>query len=55
MKVKYVGPIDEVEVTATGAVVKRGGTVEVPDDIGESLLEQADWEKPGAKTTGGDA
>ena len=33
MKVTYIGPYDEVEVAATGAVVRRGDSVDVPDEI----------------------
>jgi hypothetical protein len=43
MKVTYNGPIDAVEIAATGQVVERGQTVEVPDDLGKSLCEQDIW------------
>lgn len=43
MKVTYNGPIDVVEIAATGQVVERGQTVEVPDDLGKSLCEQDIW------------
>jgi hypothetical protein len=43
MKVTYNGPIDAVEIAATGHVVERGQTVEVPDDLGKSLCEQDIW------------
>lgn len=45
MKVKYVGPYDEVDIAAAGLSCKQGETVEVDDELGESLLEQEDnWE-----------
>lgn len=45
MRVTYTGPIDAVELPQTGAVVKRGGTVDVPDELGRSLIEQSCWVK----------
>lgn len=44
MRVTYTGPIDAVELPQTGAVVKRGDSVDVPDDLGRSLVEQSCWE-----------
>lgn len=43
---KYLGPFDEVEVPAVGAVVARGETVEVADpDVADGLAGQTDsWE-----------
>ena len=43
---KYLGPFDEVEVPAIGAVVKRGETVTVEDpEISEGLEAQSDsWQ-----------
>lgn len=43
---KYVGPFDEVEIPAVGAVVGHGETVEIEDpDLSASLVEQSDsWE-----------
>lgn len=54
MNVVYVGPFDEVFVpdvnAPIGAVVKRGETVSVDDDLGASLLAQpSNWAKPGTK------
>jgi hypothetical protein len=51
VRVTYTGPIDAVELPQTGAVVKRGESVDVPDDLGKSLIQQSCWEpaKP-AKT-----
>ncbi len=62
--VEYCGPFDEVEIAATGLVVKRGEVVELypnlagrapdGDDPGEGLLAQVDtWRvaaKPAAKS-----
>jgi hypothetical protein len=31
--IKYIGPIDVVEIAAVGALVARGSTVDVPADI----------------------
>jgi hypothetical protein len=47
VKVRYIGPFDEVEIREFGIVVKRNHQVEVPDAIGEKLTEQADWEEVG--------
>ncbi len=49
MRVRYDGPFDSVDVPAAGITVERGDTVEVTDEIGESLVEQADWSKASAK------
>lgn len=38
----YTGPLEGVEVAATGQTVPYGGTVEVDDALAESLLAQAD-------------
>lgn len=49
MKVKYVGPSAEgVTINETGEHVGQNETIEVPDDLGKRLIEQAVWEKPGA-------
>jgi hypothetical protein len=40
MRVTYEGPHDAVEIPAAGLTVARGETVEVPDEIGASLLRQ---------------
>jgi hypothetical protein len=43
----YVGPHDEVELAATGQVVRRGDSVEIDADLAEALDEQPDnWAKP---------
>lgn len=49
----YVGPsMDGVEIAATGAVCAKGGTVDVPDEIADALLEQPDaWAELPATTT----
>lgn len=36
----YGGPIDAVEIAATGQVAERGVPVEVRDDIADNLIEQ---------------
>lgn len=51
MRVKYVGPHAEVEIAATGDFCKAGETVKVPDEVGESLVEQDTWEKAADKAT----
>lgn len=41
MKVKYVGTHDSVLIPeASFGVVKRGETIEVPEDVGRSLIHQ---------------
>ena len=40
MKVTYQGPFDAEQIAETGQVVERGGSVEVPKEIAESLLSQ---------------
>jgi len=52
MKVKNVSSQGDLEVPALGnRVVKAGETVEVPDEVGTSLLRQVDVWVPGAKET----
>jgi hypothetical protein len=62
--VEYLGPFDEVEIAATGLVVKKGQVVDLypnlagrapdGDDPGEGLLAQVDtWRvvvRPAAKS-----
>lgn len=43
MKIKYTGPYEAVEIAATGQVVKRGDVVDVPEEVGASLLKQNYW------------
>ncbi len=43
MLVVYGGPIDAVEVPAANCIAVRGEPVEVPDEVGKSLLEQDTW------------
>lgn len=53
MKVRYAGPLEAVEVPVGDdvLVVGRGKTVEVPDELGQRLLQQDVWEEsPRAKT-----
>lgn len=52
-KIRYVGPHDEVEIAATGDVVKQNNQVEVDSDLAKSLLQQSVWEKADAKKSGG--
>jgi hypothetical protein len=40
MLVKYIGPCEAVEVSATGDVVESGGLLEVESALGISLCEQ---------------
>lgn len=47
MRVRYIGPFDEVEVPAFELVVKRNHQVDVPEAIGKQLTEQTDWEEVG--------
>lgn len=47
MKVKYIGPIDEVNIREFDLTVKRNHQLEVPDAIGKKLTLQADWEEVG--------
>lgn len=47
MKVRYIGPIDEVNIREFDLVVKRNHQLEVPDAIGQRLTQQADWEEVG--------
>lgn len=45
MLVKYIGPIEAVEIAATGDIVARGDTIEVDTDLGIGLCEQTvNWE-----------
>lgn len=46
----YTGPFDEVELAATGQVVKRGESVEVDADLAALLDEQpSNWSKTNTK------
>lgn len=46
----YVGPHDEVELAATGQVVRRGDSVTVDADLAELLDAQLDnWAKTNTK------
>lgn len=47
MKVRYTGPIDEVTIREFDLTVKRNHQLDVPDAIGERLVEQSDWEEVG--------
>lgn len=47
MKVKYVGPFDEVEIPTLGAAVKREAELDdVPPAVAAGLLEQPDNFEP---------
>ncbi len=54
MKLLYSGPHAEIEVAATGQRCERGDVIDVPEDLGKALLEQApdDWSKSKAKPKG---
>lgn len=54
MLVRYVGPCaDGVVIDILGVECAHGATVDVPDDVAASLLEQPDnWQAPkAAKST----
>lgn len=53
MKVKYVGAFASVDVPSARLVdVARGDVVDVPDQIGKGLCEQAEnWQPVKAATT----
>lgn len=44
MLVVYNGPIDAVEVPAANCIAVRGEPVEVPAEVGASLIEQGTWD-----------
>lgn len=44
MRVTYVGEHDAVEIPVLNVAVKRGESIEVPNDIGHDLVQQASWE-----------
>lgn len=44
MRVTYVGPHDAVEIPVLDIAVKRGDSIDVPNDIGHELVKQASWE-----------
>ncbi len=44
MFVVYSGPTDAVEVPAANCIAVRGEPIEVPDDVGASLIEQGTWD-----------
>lgn len=41
MKITYTGPSADLDIGV--GVVERGGSVDVSDDLGESLIESGDW------------
>lgn len=50
MKVTYTGRHRAVEVDAAGVTVANGESIDVPDEIAESLLRQTgQWAKAAAK------
>lgn len=55
MKVRYTGPIDEVNIREFDLTVQRNHQIEVPDAIGKRLVAQADWEEAGKPKTQEDA
>lgn len=52
MEVTYHGVHAEVEVPRVGIVAKRETPVNVPDSVGESLIEQESWRKKGETAQG---
>ena len=45
--VRYLGPFDQVSLEPANLapiIVDRGGTVDLPDDLAESLAAQECWE-----------
>jgi hypothetical protein len=46
MKVQYDEGPDALNVPACGVIAQRGEAVDVPDEIGESLIEQG-WKQVG--------
>lgn len=50
MKVVYIGMFPEVEIGPTGQTAVKGEAVEVPDNIGKSLIQQEDnWRAVGGE------
>lgn len=50
VKIKYVGPYDEVELAAApGVTVKRRGVVEVHRDIADELVRSGEFKRVVAK------
>lgn len=49
MKITYVGCFAdgvELEVEGEAVVAKPGDPIDVPSELGESLLEQSSWARP---------
>ncbi len=44
MKVRYVGPFDEVELPSLNLLAHPGDVLDVPDWEAENLSHQSDWE-----------
>ncbi|NUT53683.1 MAG: SAP domain-containing protein [Saccharothrix sp.] len=53
MRVVYDGPYRAVNVAAVGLIAHRGEPIEVPDVVGQSLIEQETWTDPDAPTDSG--
>lgn len=45
MKLRYDGPLDEVEVPELGVSVLRGHQIEATGKAAESLAKQTDWSR----------
>jgi hypothetical protein len=45
MKVKYVGPVEKVEVPALKRVVRRNEEITVTNEEAKGLLGQSVWQK----------
>lgn len=43
MKIKYIGPHDEVEIPTLDAVCKQGDSIDVDDKIALGMIEQEVW------------
>jgi len=54
MKVKYVGPNDEVWLKEQDLVVAHGSEVDVPAEVANELVACGEWEKPGKSKPSGE-
>ena len=48
MKIVYEGPLEAVEIAATGQIAERGEPLDVEPGLAAQLVEQADWTDPNA-------
>lgn len=49
VKIKYVGPHDEVEIPSLGLVCKNGDSVDVDDEMALELIKQESWASAAAR------